>query len=208
MELVDYLIAREGLPASRGLAYDYVLAGDGLYVAAQNRYFDVRVPVVNTLVRGLPPVYSSLALKTGKLAQDLWQNIVAVATVWAQREQEVMLIVTYEVPGGYQLFVPRQATSSASVVYRRRDRTVLEIHSHHRFSARFSPIDDADEQRLCLYGVLGQLDRERPEVALRVGAYGYFLPVAWESVFAGDKGDFRDVSMESTEEEGSDGLPD
>ena len=27
-----------------------------------------------------------------------------------------------------------------------------------------------------------RLDRECPDVALRVGAYGYFMPVPWESV--------------------------
>ncbi len=54
---------------------------------------------------------------------------------------------------------------------------MLEIHSHHRFPTHFSRTDDADEQRLCLYGVLSRLDGERPEVALRVGAYGFYLSV-------------------------------
>ena len=35
MALVEYQIARDGLPPRRGLAYDYVLAGDGLYLIAQ-----------------------------------------------------------------------------------------------------------------------------------------------------------------------------
>ena len=34
--LVDYLIARDGLPSRRGPAYDYVLAGDGLFLVAEN----------------------------------------------------------------------------------------------------------------------------------------------------------------------------
>jgi hypothetical protein len=38
MALVDYLIARGSAPAPSGLAYDYVLAGDGLFVAAHNPY--------------------------------------------------------------------------------------------------------------------------------------------------------------------------
>jgi hypothetical protein len=59
----------------------------------------------------------------------------------------------------------------------------LELHSHHVLPARLSRQDDADEQRLCLYGVVGRVDPERPEIALRVGAYGHFLPVPWDSVF-------------------------
>ena len=62
---------------------------------------------------------------------------------------------------------------------------MLELHSHHRYPARFSATDDADEQRLCLYGVVGRLNDARPHVALRAGAYGHFLPVPWETVFAG-----------------------
>jgi hypothetical protein len=52
---------------------------------------------------------------------------------------------------------------------------VIEIHSHHHFLSGFRLIDDADEQRLCVYGVIGCLDQERPNVVLRVGAYGYLL---------------------------------
>jgi PRTRC genetic system protein A len=204
MALVEYLIAHDGVPSRHGMAYDYVLAGDGLYLVTQNPYLDVRIPVAAASVRGLPPIYASFELKTGRLPQALWDHIVTIARAWAVGGHEVMLIVTYEERGGYHLSLPRQATSPTSVVYRPRERTVLEIHSHHRFPAYFSPTDDADEQRLCLYGVLGRLDGERPEVTLRVGAYGHYLPVPWESVFAGEKGAFRDLHAEP--EEADDGL--
>lgn len=207
MAFVEYLVARDDLPSRCGLAYDYVLAGDGLYVVTENQYLAVRIPVATALVRGLSPIYPFFELKTGPLPQAIWDHIVWVARAWAERDHEVMCIVTYEDARGYQLFVPRQATSPTTVVYRPRDRTVLEIHSHHRFPARFSSTDDADEQHLCVYGVIGRLDQDRPEVALRVGAYGYFLPVAWESVFAGERGVFRDVRAEH-EEVGHDGVPD
>lgn len=205
MPLVEYLIARDGVPSQHGVAYDYVLGGDGLYLQTQNRFLEVRVPVASTSVRGLPPIYPSFELKTGRLSHVLWQHIVTVAQAWAAHEHEVMLVVAHEDATGYQLYVPRQATSATRIVYERRDRTVLEIHSHHRFPARFSAVDDADEQRLGLYGVIGRLDDETPEVALRVGAYGYYLPLPWESVFAGEKGPYRDLAAEP---EGDDDLPD
>jgi PRTRC genetic system protein A len=207
MALVEYLVARDGLPSRRGLAYDYVLAGDGLYVVTENRYLAVRIPVASALVRGLSPIYPFSELKTGPLPQAIWDHFVWVAQAWAERDHEVMCIVTYEEAGGYHLFVPRQATSPTRIIYRPVARTVLEIHSHHRFAARFSPTDDADEQHLCIYGVVGRLDQERPEVALRVGAYGCFLPVPWKAVFAGERGVFRDVFSDPTEE-GHDDLPD
>ena len=217
MALVEYLIARAGLPPRRGLAYDYVLAGDGLYLAGENRYLDVRVPVAPARVRGLSPIYPAFTLRSGRLPREIWEQIVEEARAWSRSGHEVLLAVTYDQAAGYRLVRPWQVVGPLQVVYQPLSDLVLEIHSHHRHAARFTGIDDADEQRLCVYGVLGHLDRDRPEVALRVGAYGYFLPLPWETVFTGDKGAFRDANVDPPEErpeegaedkEGDDGLPD
>jgi len=199
MPLVDYLIARDELPAPRGLAYDYLLGGDGLYLAARNRYLDVRVPVARTLVRGLPPLYPSVTIRTGRLPFESWRAIVATASEWCDANQEVLLAVVHNATAGYRLVRPEQVTGRTRLVYQPIDDVVLEIHSHHRFPAFFSTTDDADEQALRLYGVLGRLDTNRPEVAVRVGAFGYFLPIPWETVFTGERGAFRDRSVEETE---------
>ena len=52
--MVEYLVARDGVPFRKGLAFDYVLAGDGVYLAAENDDLDVRVPIAGCDVRGLP----------------------------------------------------------------------------------------------------------------------------------------------------------
>ncbi len=194
--IVDYLIARDGPTEPSGLAYDYVLGGDGLFVAAHNRYLDARVPVATATVRGLPPLFPSVALRTGRLPQGIWDVIVAVSSAWARAEREVLFSVVYDEVLGYQIVQPRQATGPTAVRYRPIESAVLEIHSHHRFAARFSPTDDADEQSLRVYGVLGRLGSDRPEVALRVGAYGFFMPVPWDTVFDGDRGGFSDVHFD------------
>ena len=43
--LVDYLVARAGLPPGSGLAYDYVVGGDGVFIVAANPLLELRVPV-------------------------------------------------------------------------------------------------------------------------------------------------------------------
>ncbi|MCL4371612.1 MAG: hypothetical protein M1380_12020 [Chloroflexi bacterium] len=212
MPLVDYLIAREGLPARRGQAYDYVLAGDGLYLAAENRYLEVRVPVATAQVRGLPPIYPNCTLRAGRLPVDLWDRIVDAPRLWSLYGREVLLAVTFEGPSGYRFLLPQQVVGPENIFYRPPSHVVLQIHSHRNYPAHFSPTDDADEQGLCLYGVLGKLDGDCPEVALRVGAYGYFLPVPWDSVFDGDLGVFRDVNFDPIDDqepmEVGDGLQD
>ncbi len=210
--LVEYLVARNGAPPRRGLAYDYVVAGDGLYVVADNRDLAARVPVARATVRGLPPLYASLTLRAGRLPQRFWAEIVAVAR--ARPEREVLVAVTLE-PSGYRLQRPAQRAGPTSVIYRPPRDALLQIHSHGAYAARFSPTDDADEQGFGLYGVVGRLGSERPEVALRVGVYGYFLPVPWESVFEGDRAPFRDTHFDppvaddgAADDGDADGVPD
>lgn len=45
---------------------------------------------------------------------------------------------------------------------------VCEIHSHNTMSAYFSSVDDADEIYPGIYGVIGRLDEEVPQMRFRV----------------------------------------
>jgi PRTRC genetic system protein A len=193
--LVEYLVARDGAPHRKGLAFDYLLAGDGVYLVADNEHLAVRVPIANCEIRGLPLVYPSCNLKHGRIPGWIWDAIVWAAHVGYMSGHEVLLTVRFDPSVGYRLTVPHQVAGPAHVVYRPTADAILEIHSHGPHAAAFSPTDDADEQGLRLYGVVGRLGTERPEVALRVGAYGHFLAVPWETAFQGDLGAFQDTAF-------------
>jgi hypothetical protein len=201
MGIVEYLVARDGVPARRGLAFDYVLAGDGLYLVADSDALEVRVPIAGCEVRGLRPVYPACNLKHGRLPQWIWDAIVWAAHVGHMSGREVLLTVRFDPSVGYRLTIPRQLAGPTHVVYRPISDAILEIHSHGPHAAAFSPTDDADEQGLRLYGVVGRLGTERPDVALRIGAYGHFLPVPWRTVFEGHIGPIRDRLGESPGDE-------
>ena len=207
MRLVDYLIAHDGPPAPSGAAYDYVLSADGLWVQGENEHMAARVPIARVEVRGLAALHPVFTLKHGRIPHRLGAHIVDVARAWAVEGQEVLLTVRYTAPLGYHLVVPQQAVSPTEVAYLPAQGVVLEIHSHHRYAARFSALDDADEQRLAVYGVLGRLDTDQPEVRLRVGVYGYFMGVPWSEVFESELQGFRDVTVEGEAEEDRDELP-
>src|SRR5205823_6410180 len=66
--------------------------------------------------------------------------------------------------------------------------------------AYFSTTDDRDETARRVYGVIGRLDSERPEIALRVatGCKPHAVePVPFAQVFAADLGAFHDVNFSS-----------
>ena len=206
--LVEYLVARDGVPFRQGLAFDYLLAGDGLYLVADNEHLAARVPIADCQVRGLPLVYPSCNLKHGRIPGWIWDAIVWAAHVGYMSGHEVLLTVRFDPSVGYRLTVPRQVAGPTHVVYRPLADAVLEIHSHGPLAAAFSPTDDADEQGLRLYGVVGRLGTEQPEVALRVGAYGHYLAVPWETVFQGERGTFWDAGFAlPLEEHLVDGVP-
>ena len=50
-----------------------------------------------------------------------------------------------------------------------------------------------EEKKNSDHGVVGRLDQSTPQVALRAGAYGYFLPIPWDAVFDGDSDSIQDV---------------
>jgi hypothetical protein len=191
--LVDYLVARRGLPPRSGLAYDYLVAGDGLFVAASSSLLDVRIPVARCRIRGLEPAFAACTLVRGRVPTRVWEAVLGCLRAGHAAACEVLVGVAHDAARGYHLVVPDQAVGPNAVEYMPEDGWLLEVHSHRDGPARFSATDTADEQRLRLYGVIGRLDQPRPQVALRAGAYGYFLPVPWTSVFDGDPASVDDV---------------
>jgi PRTRC genetic system protein A len=193
--VVDHLIARDGVPPLSGNAYDYVVAGDGLFVHASNRWLEVRVPVAGCDVRGLQPLGAACTLVHGKIPSALWHIVVRLLRQAHRGGCELLMGVRFT-DCGYDLVLPEQSVAPLAVEYTTEEDLVLEIHSHRGGAARFSETDDADEQRLRLYGVVGKLDDLRPSVNLRAGAYGHFLPLPWSAVFAGDEGVVSDVNAQ------------
>lgn len=195
--IVDYLVARDGLPPPSGLAYDYVLARSGVYLVAEHEHLAVCVPVASGHVRGLPEIEPFVQLKCGKLPRELWDRFVRGARILAEYRSELLMVVTHSPEASFELRVPAQESGPTRIAYEPVPHTVLELHSHHVLPACFSLTDDADEQGLRLYGVVGRLDRDPAQVRLRVGAYGYFLPVLWTDVFEGEHPDFADLSLDT-----------
>ncbi len=184
-----------------GQAYNYILAGNGLWLEAENAHMRARVLLAPAEVRGLAPLVPEFTLKHGRLPADLWQGICAVVGDVSQPEEEQFVAVIWT--GRYMIAYPPQEGTPASVRFTAIPNTVLEVHTHPRMGAFFSSIDDLDEQGFKLYGVLGVKDGG-PAVRLRLGIYGYFLDIPWSAVFEGPLGGWHDMVAE----EGGDALVD
>jgi hypothetical protein len=178
---VGYLInAATGPQGEHGVFYDYVLSCDGLFMQAKNVHLAATVCIASTEVRGLAPLEESIQLLHGKV--PIYFLNLALSVLCIKPDIEQYLALTWQ--GNYSLSVPSQSQTAASVTYETLPDTVLDIHSHvDSVPAHFSGIDDRDEQGFCLYAVVGGLRNLFPTVELRLGIYGYFMPLNKEDVF-------------------------
>lgn len=180
MKPAGYLLnKREGLGGEPGLFYDYIVAGNGLFIRSHNPLIKATVCFSPAEIRGLLPLEEEIDLAHGKIPKRLYDLMLSIFI--ANSDKEHYLAITWE--GEYCLRTPSQERTEASVKYDRLASSVMDIHSHGHMKAFFSFIDDVDEQGLRLYMVVGKLDTLLPDVELRLGVYGYFTPLSVEEVF-------------------------
>ncbi len=172
-------IGRHGMPRPPHL-YDYILAEQGLIKRVESRIAAVDhllAPVEDTLY-GLnlqPYPLQPLRFKLPRIPGRLLAEVLADAR--RELDIEVMYHFRHDPAAGWSVSRPEQAQSRVSVGYRYTDpdQIILDLHSHHRMPAFFSPTDDRDERGGRFYGVIGHLDSDEPQLALRLGLYGHWL---------------------------------
>jgi len=170
------------------------MAHDGVFKCVRMPHFQAQIIVAPGRVAGLGHLDEFLwwtrpkiparrleailrhAQLTGLSASGMvWQSVEAMYHLhwWAESQE-------------WRVAVPRQASTTGQVMYHGGNEAsvVLDLHSHHQMAADFSGIDDRDEQGCRLYAVIGRI-YSRPEIRVRVGVYGDFMPVDALDIFEG-----------------------
>lgn len=195
MNPVGYLRKEPGrYVGERGAFYDYVLAGNGVFVEAEGELLAARTHAgLPVSVRGLEKLEPKIVLRHGLVPPDIWSE--AVSYLMQDTETESYIAVVRRLDGsGYTLLHPAQAGDGSNLIYSVPECPVLvELHTHVG-TAFFSPTDNLDEQGLKIYGVLGMQGHDGPEILLRVGVYGYRHIIPWSAVFSGQMSGITDKS--------------
>ena len=180
---VGYLVNhKSGLTGVQGIGFDYVLGACGLYVQSESAHLTARVLVAPCEVRGLASVTEKVELAHGPIPARLFE----MGLRWFQDDPSTERFFAVRWDGrSYRLVVPEQEGTATRLKYTPPAGVVAEFHSHGSSRAFFSKTDDRDEQGFRIYGVVGRLDTDRPELSLRVGVYGHFAPLQWPQVFDG-----------------------
>ncbi len=190
--LIKYTVHQEpSLPPFDAMAYEYIFASNGTFLRAENRFMEVIIPIVEapqSAVRGLYPLAPSIKLKVPLMPTSLLQDVLADARQMRTDTDQLLEALYRFHHNGLNVRVdrPSQTTSTMSVKATGDGGTdvILEIHSHGNMKAFWSSTDDRDEQGFRLYGVIGRLDSNAPEIRIRVGVHGYHYPITQEVIFS------------------------
>lgn len=178
---VGYLRYQNGeLRGEPGIFYNYIQAGNGIFIQAENNLIGASIKIANVNIRGLDPIEKENVLfKNGKL--PLYIYLAALDSFKADSENEQYLAVQWN--NGYKLIKPDQEVGAASIDYKTVPSTIMDIHSHASMPALFSSIDDRDEQGFRIYAIMGRIDTTLPTINMRIGVYGYFRTIHISEVF-------------------------
>jgi PRTRC genetic system protein A len=177
---VGYLVNENGLKGEPGVFYNFILAENGLFLKADKPHIGATMCIAPQLVRGLQPLKEEIRLPHGKIPMTLIN--LATSTLVATASLEKYLAIVWE--NGYSIKIPNQTQEPGRVTYETLPDTIMDIHSHTgTMPAEFSYIDDIDEQGLCVYGVVADLQKLFPTLTIRLGIFGYFFPIEKSDIF-------------------------
>lgn len=192
MNFVEHHFVTGGkLPPYSASLYDYLVAGNGVFLRSRREGLEVILPVTSCEIRGLAPVEPFVRLAYPRVPAPLVQEMLEYA-LCAQDAEESPVEMLFHLEwrqDHWQLNIPDQEQTVTSVIptddgpgssYAT---ALIDLHSHHQMGAFFSRTDDQDERKgFRIYAVLGCIFT-RPELLVRAGCEGAFLVIPATQIF-------------------------
>lgn len=168
-----------------GHLYNYLLAGNGVFLQAQRPELSVLLRIAPALVRGLPVLRSRLRVRFPRVPVQLvreMQNVAAEAARDPSGGLEVLLYLTLQA-GRWQLLQPAQEQTPSSVqLAAHAERAavmdaLIDVHSHPFLMRGFSGTDNQSDGGAFRFAVLIADPAGTPSLHARLCVYGAFLEV-------------------------------
>lgn len=188
--LITYVLhTGQTLPPFNAIAYQYVIAQNGVFIRAQNHFVKAILPICaaqNGDIHGLHALTPSIDLLIPRAPESMLAAAVA-DSIRAGNIETLYFLHIHE--QRFQLCKPEQNASTTRVTSKEESPpgTFAELHSHHDMHAFWSHTDDEDESGFRFFGVIGNLNT-RPTIRLRLGIYGHMFPVPLRTLFSGNAG--------------------
>ncbi len=174
------------LPAiAEGHLYNYLLAGNGLFLQAQRPECSALMRIAPAQVRGLPALRSRLRVRFPRVPVDLVREMVRLSAVAAREPGgglEVLLYLSVQ-DGNWRLLRPPQEQALSSVqlapdaARESLMQALIDVHSHPFPMRDFSATDDQSDRGAFRFAVLIADPADAPSLHARLCVYGAFLEV-------------------------------
>ncbi len=175
--------ATENDPIDAAL-FEYLLAGNGLFVRAKRREFAVSLPLSLQKIWGLPNGPIGISWTKSRIPASLWQAILRhnqQTHPSTSFKEEVYLIYWDQVLGAWQWRASGREHTWASTIA---DDTLpeyadccIELHTHPPGALNFSRSDDRDEiGKFRIFAILIDVC-EKPKIRFRCGVYDHLIPI-------------------------------
>jgi hypothetical protein len=178
----------EQAPAPLGT---YILARHLILLEAEREEFRARVPVALVVppILQLPDEPPGFGWKVPPPPIEMLTHQVLPFFVCARQEDsgkqtEALANLVWS-GSSWSTHFPRQLAGPAGVQTSEPlpAGAVVQLHSHAQMKPFWSSTDNADEQGFLIYGVVGRIGAPAPQLLLRVGINGHWLPLRWNDVF-------------------------
>ncbi|HAJ60249.1 MAG TPA: hypothetical protein DCP31_14110 [Cyanobacteria bacterium UBA8543] len=172
--LINYLVAhKKPLPPCNASMYEFILAGNGVFIRGVRDGLGVIIPLVECNIAGLEKMEPQFHLEYPLVSHELLEQMLHISQKTAPNE--ILFHLWYE--QAWKLSIPPQVNQNITVTRLDSSPDVLiEIHSHHVLPANFSAQDNSEESGFKIYGIIGTIFSQ-PTLRLRVGIYHQ---VFWE----------------------------
>lgn len=163
-------------PINSIVGYEYIIAGNGVFIRAENKFFKVCFRIANCMIRNLVWCEEYFEIKNGKIPLEICEAVKnEIENGDTTKEKFIQVLYTNR---EYTIFIPEQTGTGTAVKYESAEQNViLEVHTHPEMSAFFSDIDDRDEKGFRLYGVFSVIDGKVTDFVVRLSVYGYYKKI-------------------------------
>lgn len=189
-KFVGHLIAEQEIPPIKAIKFEYLLAGNGLFIRANRKEYSVCLPLNRIKIKGLPNVNSEIIWHKPRIPNRIWQEILKnarsdsdssefkedVYVVYWQEKQAEWLWKNIGTKRNY-------ASTIADDSLEEYGEACLEIHTHPPNATHFSQMDDRDEQgKFRIFGILIDIHNAKPKVRFRCGIYDHFVQIPADDI--------------------------
>ena len=204
-KFVEHKIASSETEAITAIMFEYLMAGNGVFIRAKRREFSVCLPVCCEPIKGLPEVKSGIVWHKPKIPNHIWRQILENARTGSdsiQFREDVYVVFWHEASGqwcwkniGKERQWARTIADDSQAEY---SEACIELHTHPDGVIHFSRADDKDESgKFRIFGILIDIHSPRPKIRFRCGVYDYFaqIPAVYISEMPDDFLDLNNVEL-------------